>query len=238
MPRTPRMLSGLKAARSARQLGKLTKHRMYGGWRGTGRWCDRRSVIQHVHRACWAYRDKYVTQSADNGTCQNYVDNPACTLASRQCAFYSDEGTCLHEYATYSCESKTSGKVMVCGGDVFCLDGECDKAQSGKSNDFGAAVSQLAALAAAGKDVAALNGVDVRAFTGRGEILPVRLQPATVTAVRMVAGVRMSGLAKCNSEEKALGKAKDNKLTVSVGEFCSKKGAGCLPAEKAQLLPV
>ncbi len=22
---------------------------------------------------------------------------------------------------------------MVCGGDVFCLDGECDKAQSGKT---------------------------------------------------------------------------------------------------------
>ncbi|HBC5974099.1 TPA: conjugal transfer protein TraN, partial [Escherichia coli] len=76
---------------------------------------------------------------------------------------------CLHEYATYSCESKTSGKVMVCGGDVFCLDGECDKAQSGKSNDFAEAVSQLAALAAAGKDVAALNGVDVRAFTGQAK---------------------------------------------------------------------
>ncbi|WP_159322848.1 conjugal transfer protein TraN, partial [Klebsiella pneumoniae] len=62
-----------------------------------------------------------------------------------------------------------SGKVMVCGGDVFCLDGECDKAQSGKSSDFGEAVSQLAALAAAGKDVAALNGVDVRAFTGEAK---------------------------------------------------------------------
>ncbi|EPN3725012.1 conjugal transfer protein TraN, partial [Escherichia coli] len=53
-----------------------------------------------ITQACWAYRDKYVTQSADNGTCQKYVDNPACTLASRQCAFYSDEGACLHEYAT------------------------------------------------------------------------------------------------------------------------------------------
>ncbi|ENE4759278.1 conjugal transfer protein TraN, partial [Escherichia coli] len=118
---------------------------------------------------CWAYRDTYVTQSADKGTCQTYTDNPACTLVSHQCAFYSEEGACLHEYATYSCESKTSGKVMVCGGDVFCLDGECDKAQSGKSNDFAEAVSQLAALAAAGKDVAALNGVDVRAFTGQAK---------------------------------------------------------------------
>lgn len=79
---------------------------------------------------------------------------------------------------------------MVCGGDVFCLDGECDKAQSGKSSDFGEAVSQLAALAAAGKDVAALNGVDVRAFTGERNSA-VRPQPASVTAVRMVAGVRM-----------------------------------------------
>ncbi|MDN0914313.1 type-F conjugative transfer system mating-pair stabilization protein TraN [Escherichia coli] len=186
-----------------------------------------------ITQACWAYRDKYVTQSADNGTCQKYVDNPACTLASRQCAFYSDEGICLHEYATYSCESRTSGKVMVCGGDVFCLDGECDKAQSGKSSDFGEAVSQLAALAAAGKDVAALNGVDVRAFTGEAKFC--RKAAAGFSNCCKDGGWGQDvGLAKCNSEEKALGKAKDNKLTVSVGEFCSKKVLGvCLQKKRS-----
>ncbi|ENP2200602.1 type-F conjugative transfer system mating-pair stabilization protein TraN [Salmonella enterica] len=183
--------------------------------------------------ACWAYRDKYVTQSADNGTCQTYVDNPACTLAARQCAFYSDEGTCLHEYATYSCESRTSGKVMVCGGDVFCLDGECDKAQSGKSSDFGAAVSQLAALAAAGKDVAALNGVDVRAFTGEAKFC--RKAAAGFSNCCKDGGWGQDvGLAQCNSEEKALGKAKEGKLTVSVGEFCSRKVLGvCLQKKRS-----
>ncbi|EEN5143104.1 type-F conjugative transfer system mating-pair stabilization protein TraN [Salmonella enterica subsp. enterica serovar Oranienburg] len=182
--------------------------------------------------ACWAYRDKYVTQSADNGTCQAYVDNPACTLAARQCAFYSDEGICLHEYATYSCESKTTGKVMICGGDVYCLDGECDKAQSGKSNDFGEAVSQLAALAAAGKDVAALNGVDVRAFTGKATFC--RKAAAGFSNCCKDGGWGQdAGLAKCNSEEKALGKAKKDKLTVSVGEFCSKKVLGvCLQKKR------
>lgn len=181
---------------------------------------------------CWAYRDKYVTQSADNGTCQAYVDNPACTLAARQCAFYSDEGTCLHEYATYSCESKSAGKVMICGGDVYCLDGECDKAQSGKSNDFGEAVSQLAALAAAGKDVAALNGVDVRAFTGKATFC--RKAAAGFSNCCKDGGWGQdAGLAKCNSEEKALGKAKKDKLTVSVGEFCSKKVLGvCLQKKR------
>lgn len=183
--------------------------------------------------ACWAYRDKYVTQSADNGTCQAYVDNPACTLATRQCAFYSGEGTCLHEYATYSCESKTSGKVMICGGDVFCLDGECDKAQSGKSNDFGEAVSQLAALAAVGKDVAALNGIDVRAFTGQAKFCK-KAAAGYSNCCKDSGWGQDIGLAKCSSDEKALAKAKTNKLTVSVGEFCSKKVLGvCLEKKRS-----
>ncbi|EBW1770275.1 type-F conjugative transfer system mating-pair stabilization protein TraN [Salmonella enterica subsp. enterica serovar Typhimurium] len=183
--------------------------------------------------ACWAYRDKYVTQSADNGTCQAYVDNPACTLATRQCAFYSGDGTCLHEYATYSCESKTSGKVMICGGDVFCLDGECDKAQSGKSNDFGEAVSQLAALAAAGKDVAALNGIDVRAFTGQAKFCK-KAAAGYSNCCKDSGWGQDIGLAKCSSDEKALAKAKTNKLTVSVGEFCSKKVLGvCLEKKRS-----
>ncbi|WP_316205609.1 conjugal transfer protein TraN [Escherichia coli] len=179
------------------------------------------------------YRDTYVTQSADKGTCQTYTDNPACTLVSHQCAFYSEEGACLHEYATYSCESKTSGKMMVCGGDVFCLDGECDKAQSGKSNDFAEAVSQLAALAAAGKDVAALNGVDVRAFTGQAKFCK-KAAAGYSNCCKDSGWGQDIGLAKCSSDEKALAKAKSNKLTVSVGEFCSKKVLGvCLEKKRS-----
>lgn len=190
-----------------------------------------------MYQSCWAYRDTYVTQSADKGTCQTYTDNPACTLVSHQCAFYSEEGACLHEYATYSCESKTSGKVMVCGGDVFCLDGECDKAQSGQSNDFAEAVSQLAALAAAGKDVAALNGVDVRAFTGQAKFCK-KAAAGYSNCCKDSGWGQDIGLAKCSSDEKALAKAKSNKLTVSVGEFCSKKVLGVLSGEKTQLLSV
>ncbi|EKR9780663.1 conjugal transfer protein TraN, partial [Escherichia coli] len=148
-------------------------------------------------------------------------------------AFYSEEGACLHEYATYSCESKTSGKVMVCGGDVFCLDGECDKAQSGQSNDFAEAVSQLAALAAAGKDVAALNGVDVRAFTGQAKFCK-KAAAGYSNCCKDSGWGQDIGLAKCSSDEKALAKAKSNKLTVSVGEFCSKKVLGvCLEKKRS-----
>ncbi|WP_186825494.1 conjugal transfer protein TraN, partial [Klebsiella pneumoniae] len=40
-----------------------------------------------VHQACWAYRDTYITQPADFGACQSLMDNKACTLSFRQCAF-------------------------------------------------------------------------------------------------------------------------------------------------------
>ncbi|MEI7412156.1 type-F conjugative transfer system mating-pair stabilization protein TraN [Pectobacterium aroidearum] len=187
----------------------------------------------NLYQSCWAYRDTWVTQTADNGSCQTYVDNPACTLAAHQCAFYSEDGTCLHEYATYSCETRTSGKVMICGGDVFCLDGKCDRAQSEKNEDFGTAVSQLAALAAAGKDVAELNGVDVRAFTGQAKFCRKAFGGFS-NCCKDGGWGQDAGLAKCNSEEKALGKAKEKKLTISIGEFCSKKKLGvCLQKKRS-----
>ncbi|ENV3616570.1 type-F conjugative transfer system mating-pair stabilization protein TraN [Escherichia coli] len=215
----------------SKELGKLTKTECTEA--GGNRTLVKDGQSYSMYQSCWAYRDTYVTQSADKGTCQTYTDNPACTLVSHQCAFYSEEGACLHEYATYSCESKTSGKVMVCGGDVFCLDGECDKAQSGQSNDFAEAVSQLAALAAAGKDVAALNGVDVRAFTGQAKFCK-KAAAGYSNCCKDSGWGQDIGLAKCSSDEKALAKAKSNKMTVSVGEFCSKKVLGvCLEKKRS-----
>ncbi|MGA1967567.1 type-F conjugative transfer system mating-pair stabilization protein TraN [Klebsiella pneumoniae complex sp. WS3221] len=182
---------------------------------------------------CWKYKDTWLTQPADYGSCESLMNNAACTLSSRQCAFTGEDGTCLHEYATYSCETRTSGKQMICGGDVFCLDGECDKAASGKNNDFGQAVSELAALAAAGKDVAELNGVDVRAFTGKAKFCK-KFAAGFSNCCKDSGWGQDVGLARCSSEEKALAKAKTNKLTVSIGEFCSKKVLGiCLEKKRS-----
>ncbi|MDK9637891.1 type-F conjugative transfer system mating-pair stabilization protein TraN [Enterobacter hormaechei] len=183
-------------------------------------------VSYPVTQACWKYKDTYMTQTADNGTCKTYMNNPACTLASRTCAFTAEDGSgCLHEYATYSCETRTSGQVMICGGDTFCLDGDCERAQNGKNNDFAPVVSALAALAAAGKDVAAINSVNVRAFTGSAKFCK-KFAAGFSNCCKDGGWGQDVGLARCSSEEKALGKAKENKLTVSIGEFCSKKVLG------------
>ena len=191
-------------------------------------------VSYPVTQACWKYKDTYMTQAADNGTCKTYMDNPACTLASRTCAFTAEDGSgCLHEYATYSCETRTSGQVMICGGDTFCLDGDCERAQNGKNNDFAPVVSALAALAAAGKDVAAINSVNVRAFTGSAKFCK-KFAAGFSNCCKDGGWGQDVGLARCSSEEKALGKAKENKLTVSIGEFCSKKVLGvCLEKKRS-----
>ena len=190
-------------------------------------------VSYPVTQACWKYKDTYMTQAADNGTCKTYMNNPACTLASRTCAFTAEDGSgCLHEYATYSCETRTSGQVMICGGDTFCLDGDCERAQNGKNNDFAPVVSALAALAAAGKDVAAINSVNVRAFTGSAKFCK-KFAAGFSSCCKDGGWGQDVGLARCSSEEKALGKAKENKLTVSIGEFCSKKVLGvCLEKKR------
>ncbi|MBM7016614.1 type-F conjugative transfer system mating-pair stabilization protein TraN [Enterobacter cloacae] len=191
-------------------------------------------VSYPVTQACWKYKDTYMTQAADNGTCKTYMNNPACTLASRTCTFTAEDGSgCLHEYATYSCETRTSGQVMICGGDTFCLDGDCERAQNGKNNDFAPVVSALAALAAAGKDVAAINSVNVRAFTGSAKFCK-KFAAGFSNCCKDGGWGQDVGLAKCSSEEKALGKAKENKLTVSIGEFCSKKVLGvCLEKKRS-----
>jgi len=189
-------------------------------------------VAHSVYSDCWQYTDTYRTQEADAGTCATFAGNSACTLATQQCA-YSLDGICLHQNVTYSCEKKITGTAMVCGGEVFCSDGSCAQIVGGESDSFKKAVSQLAAVAAAGKDVAAMNDVNVSAFTGHGQ----SCRKAAVGFNNCCKGSGWGsdvGLANCSSDEKALGKAKERLLTVDVGEYCSKKVLGvCLEKKRS-----
>ena len=180
-----------------------------------------------LHSDCWQYTDTYVSQSADNGTCNDYMQNPACTVGSTTC-LDSLNGTCLREQVVFSCEEKTSGSAQLCGGELICADGSCDQLDNGKSNGFQSAVSGLAALAAAGKDIAALNGVNVSAFTGEGHSCRKALAGFSNCCKDSGWGNDV-GLASCNTEEKALAEAKKRKLSIYVGSYCAHKVLGvCL----------
>lgn len=181
-----------------------------------------------VYSDCWQYTDTYVSQDADNGSCVALMKDPACTLAKTTCTEQSG-AACLREQAVFSCEKKVSAAGQLCGMDLVCTDGKCDEINSGGVNDFQHAVSALAAVAAAGEDVAALNDeMNIRAFTGQGQ--SCRKAAAGFSNCCKNSGWgNDTGLAGCDSEEKAIGKAKDRKLAVYVGTYCSKKVLGvCL----------
>ena len=184
-----------------------------------------------VYQDCWAYRDSYLTHSESEGTCRAYINNAACNVVNQQCVDQGG-GACLHANITYSCETKIKGEGQVCGDKLFCTDGSCVLNNNGKNDMFAKAASELAAVTAAGKDVAELNSNDVKIFTGKG-----------VSCKKFAAGFSNCckdsgwgqdlGLASCSSDEKALGKAKEKRLTVYVGEYCSKKVMGiCLERKR------
>lgn len=184
-----------------------------------------------IHQDCWKWQDTYLTQTETEGTCGEYMKNPACTVTRSECADQVD-GFCVSQQVTYSCERKTEGNGQICGGEFFCKDGSCAQAQTGTSNMFGQAVSALAAVAAAGEDVAELNGENVRAFTGEAKSCK-KFAAGFNNCCKDSGWGQDIGLSGCSSDEKALGKAKEKKLTVYVGEYCSKKVLGvCLEKKR------
>ncbi|ELW6713478.1 type-F conjugative transfer system mating-pair stabilization protein TraN [Salmonella enterica] len=184
-----------------------------------------------IHQDCWKWQDTYLTQTETEGTCGEYMKNPACTVVRSQCADTVD-GFCVSQQVTYSCERKKEGNGQICGGEFFCKDGSCAQAQTGTSNMFGQAVSALAAVAAAGEDVAELNGENVRAFTGEAKSCK-KFAAGFNNCCKDSGWGQDIGLSSCSSDEKALGKAKEKKLTVYVGEYCSKKVLGvCLEKKR------
>ncbi|EDS0772031.1 type-F conjugative transfer system mating-pair stabilization protein TraN [Salmonella enterica] len=174
-----------------------------------------------IHQDCWKWQDTYLTQTETEGTCGEYMKDSACTVTRSQCADTVD-GFCVSQLVTYSCERKKEGNGQICGGEFFCKDGSCAQGQTGTSNMFGQAVSALAAVAAAGEDVAELNGENVRAFTGEGKSCK-KFAAGFNNCCKDSGWGQDVGLSSCSSDEKALGKAKEKKLTVYVGEYCSKK---------------
>ncbi|EDX7907266.1 type-F conjugative transfer system mating-pair stabilization protein TraN [Salmonella enterica subsp. enterica serovar Durban] len=184
-----------------------------------------------IHQDCWKWQDTYLTQTETEGTCGEYMKDSACTVTRSQCAD-SVDGFCVSQQVTYSCERKKTGNGQICGGEFFCTDGNCAQGQTGTSNMFGQAVSALAAVAAAGEDVAELNGENVRAFTGEAKSCK-KMAVGFNNCCKDSGWGQDVGLSSCSSDEKALGKAKEKKLTVYVGEYCSKKVLGvCLEKKR------
>lgn len=167
---------------------------------------------------CWQYSDAYVVPVNSTGNCDQLINNRNCTLAGKSCS--QTYGTaCIHENDTYQCQTTYSSQGLMCGGKYFCQTGDCSDTDGAGDNGFDMAVSKLAGLASAGDDVKNGSQIDIRAFTGQAMSCRKAVAGFSNCCVDTGWG-NSSGLANCNSEEMAIGKAKAKKVTVFVGEKC------------------
>ncbi|RPD93473.1 conjugal transfer protein TraN [Candidatus Pantoea deserta] len=180
-----------------------------------------------VYSDCWGYTTQWNVFEDDTNTCQPFIDDPNCSEGTRTCT-QKIGNLCVYSKLTWQCAHTVKSTGYVCGSEFYCSDGSCSAMQAGQNQNFEMAVSQLAALAAAGKDFAGMDPNAVTAFTGKARAC--RQSAAGFSNCCKSGGWGQSaGLAHCNTEEKEIGTGKEKKLVVKVGSYCSKKVLGvCL----------
>jgi len=176
------------------------------------------------HADCWSYQDTYVVGNDDSsGDCSDLSKNSNCTVASHSCTEQA-AGKCTEDTVTYQCETKNASMGKICGGEYFCQSGDCQDTTGNGDSGFAQSVSELAALASAADDVKG-DSMTVHAFTG--DPVSCRKAMAGFSDCCKSSGWGQSvALAHCNSEEKAIGKAKAKKIVVKIGTTCAKKVLG------------
>lgn len=181
---------------------------------------EREGKFFTLNSDCWQYQQRFVESEASDNECKVYESNPNCTVGERECIL-QENGNCARHRVKYQCQTTRQTSGYVCGDKFFCSDGSCSQLEESTNTDFGHAVSQLATLAQAGKDIG-IDPQNMKAFSGK----PMFCRKSGFgfsDCCKDSGWGHKAGLAKCNSEENALGKAKEKNLVVYVGTFCSKK---------------
>lgn len=169
---------------------------------------------------CWEKTETYLVNDASDNECKRYDGDRNCTVGEREC-LSSENGLCTRFRLKYQCQHTTKTEGVVCGDKFFCSDGSCADLNGSVNADFGHAVSQLASLAQAGKDIS-LDAQNLRAFSGR----PMACRKSGFgfsDCCKDSGWGHKAGIAHCSSEENVLGKAKEKNTVIYVGTYCSKK---------------
>lgn len=173
---------------------------------------------------CWKYQVNHRCDFPDS--CARFA--PDCKISSTRCKTLQN-GVCVEEEVHKSCPRKTcSATRLECLEVTFCLDGDCYDATPSPSDDFNKSAAGLAALSDAAKGL----GDPPLIFKGTG-------MQCTDKAFGFADCCKDSGwgtdvgLARCSDDEKALGQAKQQGLTIALGSYCAKKVLGaCLRKKK------
>jgi conjugal transfer mating pair stabilization protein TraN len=120
-----------------------------------------------ITQACWAWKREYQCNTIKPGNdCSALDGNAACHYARTECLDDPQVGACKVEERIYTCPipgAINSPKQYVCGGDIYCVGGECEAVTREASDEFKEAVVGLESLAQAKRE---FSDVDFKLFKG------------------------------------------------------------------------
>jgi conjugal transfer mating pair stabilization protein TraN len=182
-----------------------------------------------VTRDCWQYDVNFLC--AGNGTreepyCQELRDR-GCSQVDSTCVTTLANGTCYEYRQTYQCPKTpaTTQTVMNCGGQTFCLNGNCFDTGYTPDSDFALAASYLGAVDSAAQD---FDTTDMVIFKGQGRFCSKAVLGFSNCCKDSGWGIDLS-LAQCSAGEKTLGQQRQAGQCHYVGSYCSSSSLfGCL----------
>jgi conjugal transfer mating pair stabilization protein TraN len=120
-----------------------------------------------VTQPCWGWRRDYQCHSIRQANdCTALDTNAACHFARTECLDDPQNGTCLVEERIYTCPipgSASAPQQYLCGGDLYCIGGECEAVTREASDEFKDAVVGLESLAQAKRE---FTDIDFKLFKG------------------------------------------------------------------------
>ncbi|HGF7522194.1 TPA: type-F conjugative transfer system mating-pair stabilization protein TraN [Vibrio cholerae] len=173
---------------------------------------------------CWKYQVNHKCDLADS--CQSLPAD--CETTTRSCSLMQN-GVCIEEELKKSCPKQSCSTTnLVCGETSFCLDGDCYNPMPKHNTEFDKSAAALAGLNAAAKDL----GDPPTMFRGK----PMKCTDGVFGFADCCKNRGWGtdlGLAQCDEEEKALGQAKEKKLTIDLGSYCAERVLGkCIRRKK------
>ncbi|AEG13556.1 type-F conjugative transfer system mating-pair stabilization protein TraN [Shewanella baltica OS625] len=180
---------------------------------------------------CWKEQTTY--QCAFPNTCDAIAD---CSIQSTSCDTQLG-GVCIKDKQQRLCDKQQCRDTgLICGADSFALSGDYYDPAATRSTDFNHAAAGLAAVSDAAGDVKDKANINENsAIIFKGNIMECSDKALGISNCCQDSGWGNGiGLTSCTEEEKALGTAKEDKLTVSLGQYCAESVLGvCIRKKKA-----
>lgn len=187
-----------------------------------------------VTQSCWAWSRTFTCQRLTPASdCSALDGNKLCSFLRDECLDEPQFGACKVSQRVYSCplpdDKAPTDKQYVCGGDVYCLNGNCETIEREASTEFKDALVALHSIGDAGKQ---FDPANLTVFSGERGTCTKKIFGASNCCSGK--GVPLLTPWLCSSAEKQLDEKDDKGLCHKVGSYCSEKILGvCVTSKDA-----